>query len=167
MYNFDSKIVHTSKLYRFQIWKTILKFFAALFIQLWNFRVFLFLTFFAKSNKKVQVTRRDNVNWGTIVKINPNTEITPFDGTLIPFLMQWMHSLVPVDDREKVLPPIYFLWYFSGQHRLPPLLPLPTDKADYRQVQPKSYNTLESPHFCLLPQKRQVIDRFNHRFIIH
>ena len=77
------------------------------------------------------------------------------------------NPLLPVDDREKVLPPIYFLWYFSGQHRLPPLLPLPTDKADYRQVQPKSFNTLESPHFCLLPQKRQVIDRFNHRFIIH
>ena len=65
----------------FQIWKTILNFFAVLFIQLWNFRVFLFLTFFAKSNNKV--TRRDYVNWGTIVEINPNTQITRFDGTTL------------------------------------------------------------------------------------
>ena len=60
-----------------RIWKTILKFFAALFLQLWNFRVFLFLTFFAKSFNKV--TRRDYVSWGTIVEINPNTEISPTD----------------------------------------------------------------------------------------
>ena len=79
MKNFDSVIVHMSKLNPFQIWKTIAKFFAALFIQLWNFRVFLFLTFFAKSNNKL--TRRDYVNWGTIVEINPNTEITLSDGT--------------------------------------------------------------------------------------
>jgi len=81
MNNFGREIVHTSKLNPFQIWKTILKIFAALFIQLWNFRVFLFLTFFAKSNNKV--TRKDYVNWGTIVEINPNTEIIPFDGKLL------------------------------------------------------------------------------------
>ena len=64
-------VVHTveivqrvSKLFTSHIWKTILKFFAALFLQLWNFRVFLFLTFFAKSINKV--TRRDYVNWGTL-----------------------------------------------------------------------------------------------------
>ena len=84
MNNFDREIVHTSKLYPFQIWKTILKFFAAVLIQLWIFRVFLFLTFFAKSNSKV--TRRDYVNLGTIVEINPNTEITRFDGT---FFTTW------------------------------------------------------------------------------
>ena len=56
-----------------RIWKTILKFFAALFLQLWNFRVFLFLTFFAKSINKV--TRGDYVSWGAIVKIIPKTEI--------------------------------------------------------------------------------------------
>jgi len=74
MNNFDSEIVHKSKLH---IWKMILKFFAALFIQIWNFRVFLFLTFFAKSINKV--TRRDYVNWGIIVEINTNTKITRFD----------------------------------------------------------------------------------------
>jgi len=77
---FHSEIVHTSKLFTFHIWKTILKLFAALFIQLWNFREFLFLTFFAKSINKV--TRRDYVSWGTIVEINPNTEISPTDGTV-------------------------------------------------------------------------------------
>jgi len=34
MNNFGREIVHTSKLNPFQIWKTILKIFAALFIQL-------------------------------------------------------------------------------------------------------------------------------------
>ena len=52
--------------------------FAALFLQMWNFRVFLFLTFFAKSIYKV--TRRDYVNWGTIVGIFPQIEISPTDG---------------------------------------------------------------------------------------
>ena len=79
MKNFDSEIVHTSKLNPFHIWKMILKFFAALFIKLWNFRVFLLLTFFAKLNNKV--TRRDYVNWGTIVEINRNTEYTLSDST--------------------------------------------------------------------------------------
>ena len=83
LYNFDSEIVHTHtwKLNPFQIWKTIKKKFAALFIQLWNFRVFLFLTFFAKSNNKV--TRRDYVNWGTLSKLAPNTKIPRFDGTYL------------------------------------------------------------------------------------
>ena len=73
MNNFDSEIVHVLILFTFHIWKTIVKLFAALFIQLWNFRVFLFLKFFAKSINKV--TRRDYVNWGTIVEINTNTEL--------------------------------------------------------------------------------------------
>jgi len=34
MNNFDNEIVHMSKLFTLPIWKTILKFFAALFIQL-------------------------------------------------------------------------------------------------------------------------------------
>ena len=38
--------------------------------------MFLFLTFFAKSNK---VTRRDYVNWGTLSKLPPNTEYSPTD----------------------------------------------------------------------------------------
>ena len=79
MNNFDTEIVHMSKLFTLHIWKTILIFFAALLIQLWNFRVFLFLKFFAKSINKE--TRRDYVSWGTIVEINPNTEISPTDGT--------------------------------------------------------------------------------------
>ena len=61
------------------ILKTISKFFAALFKQLLNFRIFLFLKFFAKSIHKL--TRGDYVSWGTIVKTLPNTEITRFDGT--------------------------------------------------------------------------------------
>ena len=58
--NFDTEIVHTSKLNPFQIWKTIKNFFVALFIQLLYFRIFLFLTFFAKSIYKV--TRGDCVS---------------------------------------------------------------------------------------------------------
>ena len=42
------------------------------------FRVFLFLTFFAKLINKV--TRRNYVSWGAIVEIIPKTEISPTDG---------------------------------------------------------------------------------------
>ena len=42
------------------------------------FRVFLCLTFFAKSINKV--TRGDYVSWGAIAKIIPTTEISPTDG---------------------------------------------------------------------------------------
>ena len=71
------------------IWKTILKNFAAL-LQLLNFRIFLFLKFFAKSINKL--TRGDYVSWGTIVKTKPNTEITRFDGIGTPFTCFLMSS---------------------------------------------------------------------------
>ena len=66
------EIVHTPYL------KDNFEFFAALFLQLWNFRVFLFLTFFTKSINKV--TRRDNVNWDTLMKLSPIPKLAQLTG---------------------------------------------------------------------------------------
>ena len=74
------------------ILKTISTFFVALFKQLLNFRIFLFLIFFAKSINKL--TRGDYVSWCTIVETKPNTEITRFDGTSFS-LAQWLSLLSP------------------------------------------------------------------------
>ena len=73
--NFE--IVHTSHL------EDDFEIFCGIVYTIMNFRVFLFLKFFAKSINKV--TRRDYVNWGTIVEINPNTKINRFDGIHICF----------------------------------------------------------------------------------
>ena len=58
--------------------KKISTFLAALFKQLLDFRIYLFLKFFAKSINKL--TRGDYVIWGTITETRPNTEIRPNDG---------------------------------------------------------------------------------------
>ena len=58
--------------------KKISTFLAALFKQLLDFRIYLFLKMFAKSINKL--TRGDYVNWGTITELYPITEIRPNDG---------------------------------------------------------------------------------------
>ena len=58
--------------------KKISTFLAALFKQLLDFRIYLFLKIFAKSINKL--TRGDYVSWGTIVELYPITEIRPNDG---------------------------------------------------------------------------------------
>ena len=77
--NFDTQVKMGSILVVSPISKKISTFWAALFKQLINFRIFLFLKFFAKSIYKL--TGGDYVIWGTIVEAKPNTEITLFDGT--------------------------------------------------------------------------------------
>ena len=83
--NFDTEIVHTSKLNPFQIWKTILKIFAALFKQQLNFRIFWFLKFFAKSINKL--TRGD---YGVEVQLSKLNPIPQFDR----IALRYKHSTV-------------------------------------------------------------------------
>ena len=66
---------------------------AALFKQLLNFRIFLFLKFFAKSINKL--TKGNYVIWVTIVKTKPITEITRFDGMI-------HHQVVGLSDTRDV-----------------------------------------------------------------
>ena len=75
--NFDTQVKMGSISVVSPISKKISTFLAALFKQLLNFRIYLFLKFFAKSINKL--TRGDYVIWGTIVKTKPITEITRFD----------------------------------------------------------------------------------------
>jgi len=77
--NFDSQLKMGPISVVSPISKKISTFLAALFKQLLDLRIYFFLKIFAKSINKL--TRGDYVNWGTLSKLPPNTEITRFDGT--------------------------------------------------------------------------------------